>query len=184
MTFYEYVELVQDLRIRGSPHITYAKFSRLAKFIMFFILIFFCFWFLIDAMGSSEPVDTNSFSFFHVYMAGIYILVLGFIYYFQNSQEKQAVKKMRAYLASANPLLFNNKQLSWDIHKAGKYLALYLNYTGGSTQSATSNNLQPFNQASIEMYFQKNNSNIHNVSLDQSSQSIRQTIMSSYKYAY
>jgi len=179
MTFYEYVELVQDLRIRGSPHITYAKFGRLAKFSLFFFMIFLFVWYVINGMNK-DPNNKTETPFYYVYIAVAYTLVLGFLYWFQGSQEKLAVKKMRAYLASANPLLFNNKQLHWEVHTAGKYLALHLNYSGRAQDAG----LGAFNQTNIEMYFQKNNASIHNVNLDASSESIRQTIMSSYKYAY
>jgi len=188
MTFYEYIELVQELRIRGSPHLFYAKLSKVIRLIFLLLLALNCSWVIYTGSTTSNSTapDAQNSLLMYFYLAGVYILALFALKWFQMSQEKQAVKKMRVYLTSANPLMFNNKQLHWEIQGTAGYLILHLDYNGtkpgvlGMSSFGSSGN-----NVGIEMYFHKNSSSAHIPGLDQPSpDSIRQSIMSSYKYAY
>ena len=182
MTFYEYIELVQELRIRGSPHLFYAKISKGIRLVFLLLLVLTCSWVVYQGSLNTDSTTTDSTLVMYFYLAGMYLLALFGVRWFQMSQEKQAVKKMRVYLTSANPTMFNNKQLHWEVQGTANYLLLHLEYNGGKSSAPS---MSPFNATGIEMYFQRNNSTVHAAGLDQPSpDSIRQSIMSSYKYAY
>ena len=176
MTFFEFMEVVQDLRAHGSPHITYAKFTKVVHLVLTLLFIGLLLWIPINHQQFSLSFSSTYLQVIVLYGAITLLLIL-----IQILQEMRAAKKMREHLTTVNPVLFNIKQLHWEVDTYARYIIVRLNYvTLADNSQSTILGLKP---TALDMS-NRSSLNLSSFSLDYSSQSVRQSIITPYKYKF
>lgn len=107
-------------------------------------------------------------------MGGFLLLTL-----IQLLQERQSAKKIKRQLAALNPILFNPKQLHWEIDTYGSCLILELQYN--SSDSGAESSVSALRKSTIDMFFKRTDTMNSGFNLDMTSQSYQQSMIAQSK---